>query len=137
MKVFLVSVLIMLVGIGSCSHSRNEKPLIGDYDLQGYDYAGKLIFNGAIRFSSLESTEVKGTCKVVKLDNSFEGVVDKDGPCEGRVSGDEITLDLAPTLSDGGLVFDGHWSESRIRGTWRIESLQGGQTFGTFEAAKE
>lgn len=137
MKAIFVSVVVILVGIGSCSHLPNQKPLIGNYDLQGHDYSGRLIFKGAIRFTSFENMKVSGTCKVMKVDNTFEGAVNKDGVCEGTVSNDQITLDLAPTLSDAGLVFEGHWSERRLTGTWRIESLLGGKTFGTFEAVKQ
>jgi hypothetical protein len=73
----------------------------------------------------------------VKVAETFEGAVSKDGPCEGKVAGDKVTLDLAPSLSDGGLVLEGHWSVGRIAGTWRIESMVGGKTFGTFEAVKQ
>jgi hypothetical protein len=137
MKIMVVLLLVILVGIGYCGHSRNQKPLVGNYDLQGRDYSGKLIFNGAIRITSFENMELNGTCKVVELDHRFEGAVNKNnGPCEGKVSGDEITLDLAPDLDDGGLVFEGHWNESRITGTWMIESVLGGERLGTFEAVK-
>jgi len=137
MKIIVVSVLVTLVAFGYCGYSRKQKPLVGNYDLQGHDYSGRLIFNGAISLTYFENTELNGTCKVVKVENTFEGAVNKDGACEGKVSGDKITLNLAPNLSDGGLVFEGHWSESRIAGTWRIESMLGAKTFGTFEAVKQ
>src|SRR6266478_5476116 len=126
MKTIVISALVLLAGFGYCGHSREQSPLVGKYDLQGHDYSGRLIFNGAISLTSLENTELKGLCKVVKVAETFEGTVNKDGPCEGEVSGDKVTLDLAPRLSDGGLVFEGHWSEGRIAGTWRIESMAGG-----------
>ena len=129
--------VVIVVGFGHCSQSREQRPLVGNYDLQGHDYSGKLIFKGAISLTSFENTELNGTCKVVKVENTFEGAVNKDGPCEGKVSGDKITLNLAPGLSDGGLVFEGHWNESRISGSWRIESMLGGKTLGTFEAVKQ
>lgn len=130
-------VLILVTGLVDCSrHSSSEGSLIGNYELQGHEYSGQLIFTGAILITSLENSELKGMCKVVKVNEAFEGAVSKDGPCEAKVSGDKITLDLAPSLSDGGLVFEGHWSEGRISGTWRIESVAGGKTFGTFDAVK-
>lgn len=137
MKTFVISALVLLVGFGHCGSSRNQIPLVGKYDLQGHDYSGRLIFKGAISLTSFENSEVKGICKVVKVAETFEGAVNKDGPCEGKVAGDKVTLDLAPRLSDGGLVFEGHWSERRIAGTWMIDSMTGGKTLGTFEAVKQ
>lgn len=137
MKTIVIFALVLLVGFGQCGHSRDQSSLAGKYNLQGHDYSGRLIFNGAISLTSLDNAELKGICKVVKVAETFEGAVDKDGPCEGKVEGANVTLDLAPSLSDGGLVFEGHWSEGRISGTWRIESMGGGKTFGPFEAVKQ
>jgi hypothetical protein len=137
MKTIVVLMLILLAAFAHCAHSSNGSPLIGRYELQGRDHSGRLIFSGVISLTSLENTELKGICKVVKVEEAFEGAVNKDGPCEGKVSGDRVTLDLAPNLSDGGLVFEGRWSEGHIGGTWRIESMAGGKTFGTFEAVRQ
>lgn len=129
--------LVILMGFNHCSRSRNQNPLVGKYDLQGHDYSGKLIFHGAISFTSVENDEVKGICKVVKVEQAFRGAVEKDGPCEARVSGDKITIYLSPSLSDAGVVFDGNWNAGNIAGTWRIESLLGGKTYGTFDAKRQ
>ncbi len=138
MKMIVLSSLMLLLAFGSCSRSRGHSSLVGKYDLQGHDYAGQLIFKGTISFTDLNNNQVKGNCKVVKVAQTFRGAVDKkDGPCEGEVSGNKITLDLAPGLSDAGLVFEGQWTDARIDGTWRIESFLGGKTFGTFEAIKQ
>jgi hypothetical protein len=137
MKTVITIVLVVLLGMGYCDHRRDQNTLLGNYDLQGYDYSGKLIFNGSITFTSFENTELTGTCKVIKVDSGFEGAVNKDGPCAGEVSGDRITLYLSPTLSDGGVDFEGHYTESRLTGTWRIQNVAGGKTFGTFEAIKQ
>ncbi len=137
MKMIVLSSLMLLLAFGSCSRSRGHSPLVGEYDLQGHDYAGQLIFKGAISLTDLNHNQVLGHCKVVKLAQAFRAAVDTDGPCEGKVSGNKITLDLAPGLSDGGLVFEGQWTGTRIEGTWRIESLTGGKTLGTFEALKQ
>jgi hypothetical protein len=133
----IVAALLIFIGFGYCSHVQRQRPLVGNYDLQGRDYSGRVIFKGNISLRSLENNELNGTCKVVKVENTFAGTVDKDGPCEGNVSGANIELNLAPQLSDGGLVFEGHWDEHRIAGTWRIESIGGGRTFGAFEAVKQ
>lgn len=137
MKTIVISALVLLLGFGNCSHSRDQSPLVGKYDLQGHDYSGRPIFNGVLSLTSFDNSELKGMCKVVKVAETFEGAVNTDGQCEGKVSGDKITLDLAPGLFDGGIVFEGHWSEGRIEGTWRIESMAGGKTFGTFEAVNQ
>jgi hypothetical protein len=137
MKIMVCSVLLILIGLGYCSHFRKQDPLVGNYNLQGHDYSGRLIFNGTISMTSFENTELKGTCKVMQVETTFEGAVNKNGPCEGKISDDKIMLNLAPNLSDGGLVFEGNWSEGRIVGTWRIESMLGAKTLGTFEAVKQ
>ncbi|MGH9931402.1 MAG: hypothetical protein ACREA9_19520 [Pyrinomonadaceae bacterium] len=137
MKTIVILTLVLMVGFGQCGHSRDQSSWVGTYDLQGRDYSGTLIFNGAISIASHQNNELRGMCKVVKVTEAFEGVVNKDGPCEGKVAGDRVTLYLAPNLSDGGLVFEGHWMERRITGTWMIESMAGGRTFGTFEAVKQ
>jgi hypothetical protein len=80
--------------------------------------------------------EVTGGCKVTKVSDAFTGAIEKDGLCEGKILGDKITLDLAPNMSDGGVVYEGQWSEGYITGTWRIESFAGAKTFGKFEATK-
>ena len=137
MKIILLSSLLLLLGLSDCHRSPNQSSLIGKYELQGHDYSSKLIFNGAIVLTSLENDEVKGSCKVVKVAETFRGSVNTDGPCEGKVSGNKITLYLAPGLSDAGVELEGHWGNGRITGTWRIDSMTGGRTFGTFEAVKQ
>lgn len=137
MRMIVLSSLVLLLAFGPCSRSPEHRPLVGKYDLQGHDYAGQLIFKGSISLTDLNSDQVKGHCQVVKVAEAFRGAVDKDGPCEGQISGNKITLDLAPKLSDGGLVFEGQWTDARIEGTWTIESFAGGKTFGTFEALKQ
>lgn len=138
MKATVVLVLAIALGLGSCRHSPNQTPLVGSYDVQGFDHAGKLIFKGAIKITSFETTKVKGICKITKVDSTFQRSVEKaEGLCEGEVSGNQITLDLAPLLDDGGVVFEGQWNESRITGTWSIESALGATTFGNFEAVKQ
>lgn len=133
----VLSSLVMLLAYGACSRSRDHSPLVGKYELQGHEYSGELIFKGAISLTALDNNQVLGNCKIVKVAEAFRGAVDKDGPCEGKVSGSKITLDLAPGLSDGGLVFEGQWTDARIEGTWRIESMAGAKTLGTFEAIKQ
>ncbi|MFY9622208.1 MAG: hypothetical protein WAM70_00305 [Pyrinomonadaceae bacterium] len=137
MKILVLSSLVMWLCFGSCIRSRDHSPLVGKYELQGYEYSGELIFKGAISLTALDNNQVQGNCKVVKTAEAFQGAVDKDGPCEGKVSGSKITLDLAPGFSDGGLVFEGQWTDARIEGTWRIESMAGAKTFGTFQAIKQ
>ena len=114
-----------------------RRPLFVNYNVQGREGSGRVIFKGTISLTSFENNELNGTCKVVKVENTFAGTVDKDGPCIAEIAGEKITFYLAPQLSDGGVVLEGHWDEHRITGTWRIESIAGGITVGTFEAVKQ
>lgn len=135
MKLLVVCALVMLTTFAQCGRAPVH-PLIGKYDVQGHDFAGKLVFKGAISFTSFAQDTVAGVCKITKVAETFPGAVAKDGLCEGKVSGDKITLDLAPNMSDGGVIFEGQWSDGRIAGNWLIDSFAGARTFGTFEATK-
>ena len=136
-KTILVSALVVVAVFGNCGQLRKGNMLVGYYHLTGKDYSAKVIFNGSMSFTSLEHSELSGICKLVKVSEDFEGSINKDGPCEARVSGSDVTVYLSPTLSDGGLVFEGHYTEGRIIGTWRIESFAGAKTLGIFEAVRE
>jgi hypothetical protein len=111
--------------------------MLGRYELKGHDHAGRLIFTGIISLTSLEQNDLKGECKVVKATEAFAGAVDKDGPCEGVVAGKNVTLDLAPQLADGGLIFEGQFDDGRITGIWMFETFAGSRPLGKFEAIKK
>jgi hypothetical protein len=140
MKMILaMSWMILLMGFSHCSRqpANPQSAMLGRYELVGHDNAGQLIFTGAISLTSLEQAELKGQCKVVKATEAFEGAVDKDGPCEGLVEGNSVTLDLAPSLADGGLIFEGQFDNGRITGIWMFETFAGRKPLGKFEAVKK
>lgn len=136
LSVLLFFIGFLFSGLSSCTDVRSHT-LEGKYELRGRDYSGSLIFKGTMSLSSFEKGEVKGLCKVVKVAETFSGSVNSDGPCEGKVSGKTMTLDLAPNLSDAGVVFEGSWGEGYIEGTWMIESFAGNKSFGTFKAIRQ
>lgn len=130
--------LIALVSITQCNrHSANTTALLGRYELAGHDNVGRLIFTGTILLTSLEQNDLKGQCKVVKATEAFEGAVEKDGPCEGSVADKKVTLDLAPQLADGGLIFEGQFDNGRITGIWMFDTFAGSKPLGVFEAVKK
>lgn len=130
--------LIALVCTTQCNrHSANTPALLGRYELVGRDNAGRLIFKGTILVTSLEQNDLKGQCKVVQATEAFEGAVEKDGPCEGSVAGKNVTLDLAPQLADGGLIFEGQFEDGRITGIWMFDTFAGSEPLGKFEAVKK
>lgn len=137
MKPLIALVLPLLLTLGWCRCSRNQNPLVGEYKIQGHDFAGKRIFNGTISVKTFANDEVKAVCYVVKVADDFEGTVNNNGPCEGETSDDKISLDLAPSMDDGGVLFEGNWSEGHISGTWSIDSFAGAKTFGTFDAVRQ
>ena len=131
--------LMALVCTTQCNrHPANTgTALLGRYELVGHDNAGRLIFKGVILLTSLDQNGLKGQCKVVKAMEDFEGAVEKDGPCEGSVSGKNVTLDLAPQLADGGLIFEGQFDDGRITGIWMFDTFAGSKPLGKFEAVKK
>ena len=131
--------LIALLGFTQCNRQPGNTftALLGKYELVGHDDAGRLIFTGTILLTSLEQNNLKGQCKVVKATEAFEGAIAKDGPCEGSVAGKKVTLDLAPQLADGGLIFEGQLDDGRITGVWMFDTFGGSKPLGKFEAVKK
>lgn len=123
--------------ITQCNRHSATTALLGRYELVGHDNAGQLIFTGTLLFTSLEQNDLKGQCKVVRATEAFEGAVEKDGPCEGSVAGKNVTLDLAPQLADGGLIFEGQFEDGRITGIWMFDTFAGSKPVGKFEAVKK
>lgn len=137
-SILAISLLILLMGFAHCNRYPNpQRAMLGRYELVGYDNAGKLIFTGAISLTSLEQNELKGHCKVVEATETLEGAVDKDGPCEGSIIANKVTLDLAPFLDDGGLVLEGQIADARITGIWMFKTFAGSKPQGKFEAVKK
>jgi len=130
---------MIVVGCAQCRRqsATGDTRILGNYELVGHDKAGRLIFTGNISFTAFDQMDLKGQCKVVQTASEFEGAVDKDGPCEGTLVDNKITLDLAPQLADGGLIFQGQVHDDRITGIWMIETFAGTEPQGKFEAVKK
>lgn len=139
MKAILaISGLIVLLGLTHCNQVNNSHAaMLGRYELVGHDDVGRLIFTGTISLTSVDQSDLKGQCKVVKAIEAFEGSVDKDGPCEGTIAGNKVMLDLAPQLADGGLIFEGQFDNDRITGVWMFDTFAGRKPQGKFEAVKK
>ncbi|HKS10562.1 MAG TPA: hypothetical protein VJS13_13520 [Pyrinomonadaceae bacterium] len=133
MKPAVLLLLSLLLGFGQCGQPRN--PLVGKYTVEGRNFDGKRIFGGTLSIDTFENGEVKGLCKLVDVDPSLG--FGKDGPWIGEVNGDEIVLDLAPLMDDGGVILEGHWREGRLSGTVRVDSFVGARDVGTFEATRQ
>jgi hypothetical protein len=113
-------------------------PILGRYELTGYDNSGQLIFTGVISFESLEQNYLKAKCVITRNQNAPEGLYDKNGGCEGEIDGKKLDLDLAPAMDDGGILFEGEFDGSgRIQGVCLFDSFAGTTSFGRFEAVKE
>ena len=139
MKVLLsVSSLILLLGFAQCNRPGNpQSPMLGRYELAGYDSSGRLIFTGAISLVSLEQNQLKGQCTIAREKDAPEGLFDQNGDCEGSVDGKKVTIDLAPAVDDGGLVLEGQFDEGRITGVWMFDTFAGSKPLGKFEAVKK
>jgi len=80
---------------------------------------------------------LKGQCVIVRQNNAPEGVVEKNGGCEGLMDGKKVSMDLAPALDDAGLLLEGQFDEGRISGTWLLDGFATSTPLGRFEAVKK
>jgi hypothetical protein len=112
--------------------------LFGQYGLRGYDETGKLAFTGTISLMSLEQDHLKGQCTIARETSAPEGLFEQKGGCEGRVDGKKVSMDLAPSLDDAGLLLEGELGgDGRITGVWRLDGFVTSEPLGKFEAVKK
>lgn len=140
MKTILaVSSLILLMGTYQCSRYPNnpQSSMLGQYELVGYDNSGQLVFTGTISLISLEQNHLKGQCTIAREKYAPEGLVEKNGGCEGLMDGKKVSFDLAPYLDDAGLLLEGQFDDRRISGTWMIDGFVTSEPLGRFEAVKK
>jgi hypothetical protein len=69
--------------------------------------------------------------------NAAETILDQTPRCQALLDGEKITIDLAPSLDDGGLILEGKLNHGRISGSWMFKSFAGSTPQGKFEAAKK
>ncbi len=133
------SCLILLLGFVQCTRrsTNPQSPLLGQYELRGYDDTGKLVFTGRISLSSLEQDHLKGQCTIAREKDAPKGLFEKNGGCEGLVDGMKVSMDLAPSLDDAGLLLEGEWDDGRITGVWRLDGFVTSEPLGKFEAVKK
>ena len=140
MKTLLtVMTLIFVVWSASCSRQPDgppRHPLIGRYVLAGYNDSGQLIFTGEISLTSVEQNHVKGRCVIKPNENAPQGLFEQNGDCDGLLEGKKLDMDLAPSMDDGGVLFEGEIDGGRIRGVCLFDSFVGSHPFGRFEAVK-
>jgi hypothetical protein len=130
--------LLVLLFCTQCSRQpvAPQNPLLGRYALSGYDDSGQLIFTGEISFESIERNTVKGQYKLVKEKNAPEALYDQNSAFEGSIDGKKLSLDLAPSMDDGGMLVDGEFDGGRITGDFLFDSFVGARRFARFEAVK-
>lgn len=114
-----------------------QNAVLGRYELVGHDNSGQLVFTGTISLTSFEQNHLKGQCIIVKEKSAPEGIVDKNGNCEGRADGAMINIDTAPLLEDAGLLLEGQFEHGRITGIWKIDGFATSEPLGKFEAVKK
>lgn len=138
MKTFVLAGLILLTAFAGCGRqSSPQNPLIGRYELNGHDNSGRRAFTGSISLTSIEQAIIKGRCTIVREKDATEGLVNQTPLCEASVEGKKVTIDLAPFMDDGGLLFEGEFDGARITGVWMFETFAGTQPQGKFVAVKK
>lgn len=137
--VLAVSWLILLLGFAQCNRrpTNPQSSMLGRYELVGHDSSGRLIFTGAISLVSLEQNHLKGQCMIAREKNAPEGVFDQNGNCEGLMDGKKVSMDLAPSLDDAGLLLEGEFDDGRITGVWMLDGFATSKPLGKFEAVKK
>lgn len=141
MKKVIPAVLCILLLMGLCQCTRHpNKPqstLLGRYTLTAHDNSGRLAFTGSISLTSVEQNLLKGQCSIVREPTAPAGLLNQTPRCEALMDGKAVTVDLAPNLSDGGLILEGQFEDGRITGIWRLEGFVGTPPLGKFEAVKK
>ena len=138
-KIFLKLIaLSCVIVISQCGHlPKDSGSILGQYDIVAHDNAGRRAFTGTISLTALEQTGASGQCKIVRDSGAAETILDQSPRCQAVMNGENITIDLAPSLDDGGLILEGKRSRGQISGSWRFKSISGGSPQGKFEAAKK
>lgn len=130
--------LIFLIGIGNCNRQVNPaSSILGYYELVGRDHSGQRAFTGTISLTSIEEQHINGQCEIVREKDADPGVLDQTPRCQAFLEGKKITIDFAPFLDDGGLIFEGEIGDDRISGLWMFKSIAGTQPQGKFDAVKK
>lgn len=130
--------LILLIGVANCN--RYESParsILGQYEFVAHDNSGQRAFTGTISLTSLDQNHVNGQCKVIREKDAAPSILDQTPICQGLIDGKKVTIDFAPFLDDGGLIFEGEISEDRMSGLWMFKTIAGTQPQGKFEAVKK
>jgi hypothetical protein len=140
-KQFLLSFLflILLLGLVQCNRlsSKNQNPVLGQYELAAYDNNGNLAFTGSITFKSLEQGHLIGQCTVVREKYAPLGVGEKNGRCEGMLDGKKLDMDYAPSMNDAGLLLEGELNDGRFEGIWKLDGFSASEPLGKFSAVKK
>ena len=125
------------MGVSQCNkYAYKAEPILGRYQLAGYDNSGQLVFTGTISLVSLEQDHLKGRCKIVRRQEAPVALLDQDTACEGLMNGKDLSMDLAPFLDDAGLLLDGQFDGGRINGYWRLDGFVTSEPLGKFVAVK-
>jgi hypothetical protein len=129
---------ILLAALGQCTHSldKPQDPILGYYELRGNNNSGTLAFTGHIEIESREGNDLKGHCKIVRESSASQNLFDQDSRCEAVLKGEKIDFDLAPSMDDGGLLFEGELEEGRITGVWLFDGFAASPPQGPFLAVK-
>lgn len=134
-----LTLLVLVMGFAQCNRcpGTRQSPVLGLYEVAGYDTSGRLTFTGTISLMSIEQNLVKGKCTIKWETNAPDGVFDEDGGCEGLIEGKVISIDSAPSIDDVGLLLDGQFNDGRMTGIWRIDGFATSPPLGKFEAVKK
>lgn len=134
MKTVLL-VFLLLLTTSHCN-TKPTNPILGQYELVGHDASGGLALSGTISFVSLEQNHLKGQCKIIREQNAPEGLYENEGNCEALIDGNKISLDSAPDFDDAGLLLEGEFDGTTIRGVWKMDGFVT-RLGGKFEAVKK
>src|SRR6266478_3970812 len=138
-QISCLTLLALVMGLAQCNRwpGSHQSPMLGLYEVSGYDTSGRLIFTGAISLLSLEKNLVKGRCTIKWEKSAPEGRLDEDGGCQGLIEGKAISIDSSPSMDDAGMLLDGEFNEGRITGIWRIDGFATSPPLGKFEAVQK
>lgn len=126
------------MGISQCHKMAHQtkNPLLGEYQLTGYDNSGQLVFTGTISLESLEQNHLKGQCKIERRQEAPTGLLDQEANCEALTNGKKLSMDFAPSLDDAGLLLEGEFEGELISGYWMLDGFVTSEPLGRFVAVR-
>jgi hypothetical protein len=114
------------MNFAGCNHRANPtSAILGEYELVGLNDSGQRAFTGTIALTSVDPNYINGQCKIIGERDAAPAILDQNPRCQALLEGKKITVGFAPSLDDGGLLFQGEIGNDQISGIWMFKTIAG------------